>query len=116
MDLQAGEVVNSYGADVFDDPRASESDLTRIRFERGDDRLVISPEFDRDETAYSVAGTGTVAVTGVRNSADSTVTFTRNGSVITNLDAVSIVVGTNIAASVRSMDRSSTTVYIFRFA
>ena len=117
LDLQGGEVVNAYGADVFDDPRAGESDLTRIRFENGDVRLVISPDFDRDETAYTVTGTlGTVAITGVRTSTDSTAIYTRNGSVFTDLTTVSVSVGTSIAVTVRSMDRASTTVYVFRFA
>lgn len=117
LNLHAGEVLAAYGKDIFDDPRASESDLTRIRFENGDDRLVIAPEFDRDETAYTVIGNlGTVAITGVRQSADATLTYTRNGSVIGNIAAVSVSAGTNVSVSIRSMDRSSTTVYIFRFA
>ena len=117
LGLQSGEVVNSYGADVFDDPRASESDLTRIRFERGEERLTIAPDFDRDETSYAVTGSlGTVAITGVRTSADSTTTYTRNGSVISNLASVAVSAGTNVAVTVRSQDRSTTTVYVFRFA
>ena len=55
--LQVDEIVHRYGEDIFDEPRASESDLTRIRFERGEYRLEFSPEFDRTKPIMRLPAT-----------------------------------------------------------
>ena len=117
-DLQIDEIVHRYGADIFDDPRTGESDLTRIRFERGEYRLEFSPEFDRDLTAYEVSGTleGALDISGIRTSSNATVLWTRHGTPFDTLTGLSVQSGTVLACTVTSEDRSGSTVYVFTFA
>ena len=116
--LQVDEIIHRYGADVWNDPRESESDLIRVFFERGDYRLAISPEFDRDVKEYTVSGNleGAIDIAGIRQSAGGTTTWTRAGSVLERLTGVDVLSGTTIAATVHSEDRETSTVYLFRFA
>ena len=113
LDLQDGATIAAYGADVFNDPKASESDLVRVRFVRGDDTLVISPDFDRDERDYTVTGVGQISIAGVRASAGSTSVWTANGGVFDSEDGRMVQQGTVIACTVTSEDRSGSTVYVF---
>ena len=115
--LQVDETVHRYGADVFDDPRTSESDLTRLRFERGDYRLELSPPFDRDDTTYMVTGdlSGPLDIGGIRTSPGATVIWTRHGTPFDTLTGVTVQSGTVLACSITSEDRTGTTVYVFTF-
>ena len=116
--LQVDEIVHRYGEDIFDEPRTSESDLTRIRFERGEYRLAFSPEFDRDVTEYTVSGNlaGPLDIGGIRTSPGATVLWTRHGTTFDTLTGVTVQSGTVLACSITSEDRAQTTVYVFRFS
>ena len=116
--LQVDEIVHRYAGDIFDEPRESESDLTRLRFERGEYRLEITPPFDRDDTDYVVSGdlSGPLDIGGIRTSPGATVIWTRHGTTFDTLTGVEVQSGTVLACSITSEDRGATTVYLFRFA